>query len=295
MRRSPRLGPGLRAAFTLIELLVVIAIMSVLLGLLLPAVQKVREAAARTQCANNLKQLSLGFHNHHDAHGFFPTGGWKDGWPTYVNGSPAVGRQQEAAWGFQVLPFIEAQNVWRGGQANDDLGRALITVGTTNKLFFCPSRRGPQTLSVGQKKVLNGEPFPRALCDYAASNLEGTGVVREGQSTRITDITDGTSNTLLLGDKRLGLANTGKPPADDNEGYCAGWSSDTMRYTDKSPAPDHYLDNSGHKRFGSSHPGRFNAALADGSVRSIAYLIDPAVFSYLGNINDGQVINSNDL
>jgi prepilin-type N-terminal cleavage/methylation domain-containing protein/prepilin-type processing-associated H-X9-DG protein len=293
--RHPCRVSRLRGGFTLIELLVVIAILAVLIGLLLPAVQKVREAAARLSCKNNLKQIGLAFHNHHGQHGFFPTGGWNDGWPTYVNGRPAVGLQQQGGWGFQILPFVEAENTWKGGSATTDLDRILLAVATPNQLYFCPSRRPPQTVLDDDDDLFpDGREFPRALCDYAASNREKTGVVVEKALVRIADVSDGTSHTLLVGEKRMNLSNLGQKQDDDNDGYAAGWSSDTVRNTDRAPAPDHHEGGSGHRRFGSSHPGRFNAAFADGSVRSIPYAVDPAVFELLGHKSDGRAIDTTD-
>jgi prepilin-type N-terminal cleavage/methylation domain-containing protein/prepilin-type processing-associated H-X9-DG protein len=281
--------------FTLIELLVVIAIIGILLALLLPAVQKIREAAARIQCQNNLKQIGLAFHNHHGAYDYFPTGGWD--WntvPNFVGGQPAVGAQQKAGWGYQILPFIEGDNAWKGGQASNDLGRALVAIGATNKVFFCPSRRAPQTVTFSNPDYLGDMSVTHALCDYAASNLEGTGVVRQYTPVRIADVTDGLSNTLMVADKRLNRQYLGQVQANDYIGYTAGWENDIIRSTDEPPAPDITADDGHEDLFGSSHPSRFNALFADGSVHSISYSINPTVFSYLGNKSDGQVISATD-
>ncbi|MBL8814910.1 MAG: DUF1559 domain-containing protein [Planctomyces sp.] len=281
-----KINTSRRAGFTLIELLVVIAIISVLVSLLMPAVQQARESARRTQCANQLKQLGLAFHNHHDQYDYFPAGGWN--WntpPSYRDGHPEVGADQRAGWGFQILPFIEAANTWQAGTE--------VAVGQTNSVFFCPSRRSPQTITTSDNYVppVTGSTIKRALCDYAASNRDGSGVVRRFVPRRFRDITDGTSNTLMIGEKRLNRAFLGSEQEDDNEGYTAGWNSDTMRSTQKTPLPDFNGLGDGDDRFGSSHPGVFISVLADGSTRPISYSVDSRVFENIGNINDGQVVS----
>lgn len=285
-RRRKSIGPSLGkrcGAFTLVELLVVIAIIGALVALLLPAVQSAREAARRSQCSNNLRQLALAFQQHHAAQNYFPTGGhdW-DLAPVYRDGRPVVGENQPAGWGFQVLPYIEGQTAWSQG--------AIVAIGTINPLFFCPSRRDPQSFqrSDKYKPPLTGGTLTHALSDYAAGNREQTGIVRRFTPLRIAEVTDGLSHTLLLGDKRLNVRQLGEPQDDDNEGYTVGWNEDTIRRTDEPPQPDHDGGEDGEKLFGSSHPGVFNAAMADGSVHSVNYEIAAEAFERLGNRSDGQ-------
>src|SRR5579864_7136790 len=113
--------------------------------------------------------------------------------------------------------------------------RIRVAVGTPNKLFFCPSRRPPQTVAFSDTGYLDGTSVTTALCDYAASNWEETGVVLYRYPTRLADITDGTSNTLLVGDKRLNLAHLGQRQADDDTGYTTGFDADVIRRTDLPP------------------------------------------------------------
>src|SRR6266568_6807599 len=189
-----------RRGFTLIELLVVIAIIGVLIALLLPAVQKVREAANRTQCANNLKQIGLAVHNFHDTYGVFPTqGGWWYAGPAYdSSGTPLGYKYQTAGWLFQILPFIEQDNlsklsdlmpvgttpltgatnfVWivdpngvvGGDNFDGPRGSYYINNNTSNTgrarltpvaVYHCPSRRSPQVFPNPSNGGYNNR------CDY---------------------------------------------------------------------------------------------------------------------------------
>ena len=287
-------APDPPAGFTLIELLVVMGIIGILIGLMLPAVQKVREVANRMTCKNNLKQIGLAFHQHHDTWHFFPSGGWH--WytpPSYRGGIPDIGEDQTASWAFQILPFVEADAVWRGGSGTTDKERALEAIGTPIPIYFCPSRRPPQTVTYKDDYFppLTGKHIVHALCDYAASNKEGTGAVRQFMPVRIAEITDGTATTLLVAEKRLNLFYLGQPQLDDNQGYTAGFNHDTMRKTHYAPAPDYssaFGDGGG--LFGSSHPAHFNALFCDGSVRAISYTIPKKIFKRLGQKDDGHPV-----
>lgn len=131
-----------RIAFTLVELLVVIAIIGILVALLLPAVQSAREAARRTTCTNNLKQIGLAFQNHHAAQRFFPSGGWGHKWV----GDPdrGFGKSQPGGWAYSVMPFMEADNLHglgKGGTPAQKRDAAVQLMTTPREGVVCPSRR----------------------------------------------------------------------------------------------------------------------------------------------------------
>ncbi len=289
--KSPRGNPQTtyRRAFTLIELLVVIAIITVLIGLLLPAVQMVREAASRSQCQNNLKQIGLALHVHHDTYQFFPTAGSPNAMiPNTVSGSPAIGMYQQCSWLYQILPFIEQQAVWKD---------FLIAPKVPIKIYFCPSRRGPMVLQ-------GGTYAGNAESDYSGSAWKAsiqTFFQANPTVIRIAQITDGTSNTLAVGEKNLCLATMGTGLDDnDEQGYVTGYDDDTVSFLSVLNAEGQILYQpardltgsctAGTGGFGSSHPSRFGALFADGSVHGIDYSISLQSLNAVCGINDGMPI-----
>jgi prepilin-type N-terminal cleavage/methylation domain-containing protein len=142
--------PTRRSGFTLIELLVVIAIIGVLVAMILPAVVKAREAAQRASCTNNLHQLGIACWAYQQQNGYFPTAGTSDYCaPSYIPNAggasiPFTGAKQDAGWAFQLLPYVDAENVWTGGgTAANTTAQMTASLKTPDKVFFCPSRRLP--------------------------------------------------------------------------------------------------------------------------------------------------------
>lgn len=174
VRRAPRLsGPSSLLGFTLVELLVVIAIIGILVALLLPAIQAAREAARRSQCINNLKQLGIACQLHVDTHGFLPSGGWGDWWV----GCPdqGAGESQPGNWTYQLLSYIEEsarRGVGQGFRCTDPNSKAALgqMVATSIAVFYCPTRRAAQPYPMGARPYPNlDQPERAAKTDYAAN------------------------------------------------------------------------------------------------------------------------------
>ncbi|MDX1963979.1 MAG: DUF1559 domain-containing protein [Pirellulales bacterium] len=307
-----------RRAFTLVELLVVIAIIGILVALLLPAVQMAREAARRTTCKNNLRQLAVGFNTHLSSHRIYPSAGGPE-WNhhmTYKGGLPVAAPLQHGGWGFQILPFIEETYTWKGGGAVKDIDKSIFAIKTPINVMFCPTRRQPEVsppTGDWYHHPNSGKTYAHAKNDYAASSLdtdrhrsEGIGVVinvnpwsiardpRANGNDRqkglgVREISDGISKTLILGEKRMNVQVLGEYQANDNEGYTCGWNHDTSRYTNIVPQPDfRHPTDPGDDRFGSSHTTGMTIAMADSSIHFMPWDVTAEVFRRMADRADGK-------
>jgi prepilin-type N-terminal cleavage/methylation domain-containing protein/prepilin-type processing-associated H-X9-DG protein len=309
-----RCSPRPRRAFTLIELLVVIAIIAILIGLLLPAVQKVREAAARLQCSNNLKQIGLAYHNYHDSYKKFPPSLISD--PTRTVG-----------WGLFILPYIEQNNLYALYNLTAPFYAVNASAGINNQavantpvtLFRCPSAqdRDPYTYTFnypGYPQVTwqawpadysNIDSLDPLLISYLAlgyGTSQAQGALQRDAGTTIQSIQDGSSNTFLIVEiaGRNGLwqmgTYTGLPlPTTVGQG---GWADPTSSGTtligsssDGTVAPGACgINCSNAYGLYAFHSGGANAVFCDGSVRFVSSAANITTLAFLVTRNGGEVI-----
>lgn len=298
-----------RFGFTLIELLVVIAIIAVLIGLLLPAVQKVREAASRTQCSNNLHQIGLALHSYHDSQRSFPSG--------YLCTSPQANPDYTSpgwGWAALLLPFIEEGNLAR--QINfalpieDPSNLAARTM--IPKLYVCPSDRSTGLFTIYDK---NNAPLVQAATNsYAACHglgvdldeelIDFNGMFSRNSRVHFADVTDGTSNTIAIGERGAfftqaawaGAVNFGTtritPGAFvNNPNVIEDAPTQALAHIDVETINDPRGDP---EDFFTPHTGVALFLFADGSVHPITISLRLQTLQALATRDGGEVVNAGD-
>lgn len=299
-----------RIAFTLIELLVVLAILAILVGLLLPAVQKVREAASRAKCRNNLKQMGLALHHYHDVNRALPPGYFSG--CRYVDGTTDT--SPGWAWGTFLLPFLEQQNLYNQFNLGLPVSKtpAIATIITT---YLCSSDITPSTAFVvtdgSWRAVCMAPPSSYAACcggGVRTTAATGNGVFYRNSRTRLTDIADGTSNTVFIEERAFakvqgtwvgaisgGYCNEGQYNPDPAPGKLGQGAADLVLVhagTNNNPTERNLDDAS------SMHTGGSNFLFADGSVHFLRNIRagspDSVTLRALGTQAGGEVV-ANDL
>jgi prepilin-type N-terminal cleavage/methylation domain-containing protein len=299
MSRSPT---ARRPAFTLIELLVVIAVIAILVGLLLPAVQAAREAGNRASCGNNLHQIGIAMHLYHDV---------------YLTLPPTRPPSEGQSWAWLILPQLEQQNMfnqWQTGWPYPGIApgcainpaivaqaQQVLSIPIPN--YFCPSRRPPSAVPVDtvfpqRSGCLLSQGVPGAVGDYGAS-IGTTGVdypmpqppdgaFQAVTGLRFADITDGTSNTLMVGEKHVPPSTFGLYPWDCN--IYDGHNPPCNTRAAGPSFPLAVMRNDLGWKFGSCHPGVCQFVLCDGSLCILSVTIDPVTLGLLAQRNDSQAI-----
>jgi prepilin-type N-terminal cleavage/methylation domain-containing protein/prepilin-type processing-associated H-X9-DG protein len=299
-----------RTGFTLIELLVVISIIAVLIGLLLPAIQKVREAAARTTCQNNLKQIGLGMHNYHSNFEGFP--------PSRTDGSVATAPNfpYSHSWSVALLPYIEQTanfNLYNY-KADWNFPVNYPAVRTYLKLFNCPTTpnqpRADTTIaaqpSAGDYHAMNAiKNFVGINCFGMIGKIDKddpriVGAMRRNELTKMTAITDGTSNTILVAE------DAGRPQfynarrqVYDPVGKEGGWADPNGAFSLDGSNPDGTIPGgcpmncSNDSEMYSFHDGGANVVFADGSVHFLRSTMDLCVLARLVTRAGGEVVDAN--
>lgn len=316
--------PKRRLGFTLIELLVVIAIIAILIALLLPAVQQAREAARRTQCKNNLKQIGLALHNYHDVYRTFPPGYIARG--VSQTAMAAMESGPGFAWSLMILPQFDQAPLYESldlhANAVDSANLAVVQSAAL-PMFRCPSDTGPEQFEVtanGTAIQLPASNYPGVLGygNLSVSPGSASGVFFRNSSVRIRDITDGTTNTFLVGERRSehDFIDALTPVASNSTWYAAipgatrpaGMMMPAMQEAQTSlilghvgqdalttpmvmPAMQHTPNSTNHiANFSSRHTGGAQFLLCDGSVHFLSENADYSIFRNMGEKNDGNVV-----